>query len=70
MNREQYFKQKSERKKATINAMFEAHKNRKPMKRQFNRYEPLGKNGERIIYGVAIVAIIALVAKCMGVMPE
>ena len=39
-------------------------------RRKFNRYEPLGKNGERIIYGVAIVVIIALVAKCMGVMPE
>ena len=39
-------------------------------RRKFNRFEPLGKNGERIIYGVAIVVIIALVAKCMGVMPE
>jgi hypothetical protein len=40
------------------------------MKRQFNRFEPLGKNGERLIWGVLIVAIIALVAKCCGVMPE
>lgn len=39
-------------------------------RRQFNRYEPLGKNGERLIYGVAIVVIVALVAKCCGVMPE
>lgn len=38
--------------------------------RKFNRYEPLGKNGERLIYGVVIVVIIALVAKCIGVMPE
>ena len=40
------------------------------MKRQFNRYEPLGKNGERLIWGVAIVVIIAVIAKCMGVMPD
>ncbi len=40
------------------------------MKRQFNRYEPLGKNGERIIWGVLIVVVFAIVAKCMGVMPE
>ena len=38
--------------------------------RKFNRYEPLGKNFERMIFGVAIVVIIAIVAKCMGVMPE
>ena len=40
------------------------------MKRQFNRIEPLGKNGERIIFGVAIVVIFAIVAKCCGLMPE
>lgn len=40
------------------------------MKRQFNRYEPLGKNFERIMYGVAVVALFAIVAKCCGVMPE
>lgn len=39
-------------------------------RRQFNRNEPLGKNFERLIYGVAIVVIIAIVAKCCGVMPE
>lgn len=38
--------------------------------RQFNRHEPLCKNFERMIYGVAIVVIIALVAKCMGVIPK
>jgi hypothetical protein len=38
--------------------------------RKFNRNEPLGKNFERIIFGVAIVVIIAIVAKCMGVMPN
>ena len=38
--------------------------------RKFNRFEPLGKNFERIIFGVAIVVIIALVAKCMGLMPD
>jgi hypothetical protein len=38
--------------------------------RKFNRNEPLGKNFERMIYGVAIVVIIAIVAKCMGVMPK
>jgi hypothetical protein len=38
--------------------------------RKFNRNEPLGKNFERMIYGVAIVVIIAIVAKCSGVMPE
>jgi hypothetical protein len=38
--------------------------------RKFNRYEPLGKNFERIIFGVAVVVIIALVAKCSGVMPD
>ena len=38
--------------------------------RKFNRLEPLGKNFERMIFGVAIVVIIAIVAKCMGVMPE
>lgn len=40
------------------------------MKRQFNRREPLGKNGERLIWGVAIVVLIAIVAKCCSVMPE
>lgn len=39
------------------------------MKRQFNRREPLGKNGERIIYGVAIVVIVALVARMFGFIP-
>jgi hypothetical protein len=38
--------------------------------RKFNRHEPLGKNFERVIFGVAIVVIIAIVAKCMGVMPD
>jgi len=38
--------------------------------RKFNRKEPLGKNGERLIWGVAIVVLIAVVAKCSGVMPE
>jgi hypothetical protein len=38
--------------------------------RKFNRNEPLGKNFERMIYGVAIVVIIAIVAKCSGVMPK
>jgi len=38
--------------------------------RKFNRNEPLGKNFERVIYGVAIVVFIAIVAKCSGVMPE
>lgn len=38
---------------------------RKP-KRQFNRREPLGKNGERLIWGVAIVIIIAVIAKYFG----
>jgi hypothetical protein len=38
--------------------------------RKFNRNEPLGKNFERVMYGVAIVVIIAIVAKCSGVMPE
>jgi hypothetical protein len=38
--------------------------------RKFNRHEPLGKNFERLIFGVAIVVIIAIVAKCNGVMPE
>ncbi len=38
--------------------------------RKFNRNEPLGKNFERLIYGVAIVVIFAIVAKCSGVMPE
>ena len=38
--------------------------------RKFNRFEPLGKNGERLIWVVAIVVIIALVAKCSGLMPE
>ena len=38
--------------------------------RKFNRFEPLGKNGERLIYGVAIVVIFAIVAKCSGLMPE
>jgi hypothetical protein len=38
--------------------------------RKFNRNEPLGKNFERMIYGVAIVVIIAIVAKCSGVMPQ
>lgn len=40
------------------------------MKRQFNRFEPLGKNGERIIYGVAIVVIVALVARMFGFIPS
>lgn len=40
------------------------------MKRQFNRFEPLGKNGERLIWGIGILSFIALVAKCCGVMPE
>jgi hypothetical protein len=38
--------------------------------RKFNRHEPLGKNFERMIYGVAIVVIFAIVAKCIGVMPK
>jgi hypothetical protein len=38
--------------------------------RKFNRNEPLGKNFERVIFGVAIVVIIAIVAKCSGVMPD
>jgi hypothetical protein len=38
--------------------------------RKFNRKEPLGKNFERLIYGVAVVVIIAIVSKCSGVMPE
>jgi hypothetical protein len=38
--------------------------------RKFNRNEPLGKNFERMIYGVVIVVIFAIVAKCSGVMPE
>jgi hypothetical protein len=38
--------------------------------RKFNRNEPLGKNFERMIFGVAIVVIFAIVAKCSGVMPE
>ena len=40
------------------------------MKRQFNRHEPLGKNFERMIYGVAIVVLFAIVAKCCGLMPD
>jgi hypothetical protein len=40
------------------------------MNRKFNRHEPLGKNFERIIFGVAIVVIIAIVAKCCGLMPK
>jgi len=38
--------------------------------RKFNRHEPLGKNFERMIYGVAIVVLFAIVAKCCGLMPE
>jgi hypothetical protein len=38
--------------------------------RKFNRNEPLEKNFERVIFGVAIVVIIAIVAKCSGVMPD
>jgi hypothetical protein len=38
--------------------------------RKFNRNEPLGKNFDRMIYGVSIVVIIAMVAKCSGVMPK
>jgi hypothetical protein len=38
--------------------------------RKFNRNEPLGKNGERLIWGVGIVIFLAIVAKCSGVMPE
>jgi hypothetical protein len=38
--------------------------------RKFNRLEPLGKNFERLIYGVAVVALFAIVAKCSGVMPK
>jgi hypothetical protein len=38
--------------------------------RKFNRNEPVSKNFERVIFGVAIVVIIAIVAKCSGVMPE
>lgn len=38
----------------------------KKQKRQFNRREPLGKNGERLIWGVAIVAILAFIAKYFG----
>jgi hypothetical protein len=38
--------------------------------RKFNRHEPLGKNFERMIFGVAIVVIFAIVAKCSGVMPK
>jgi hypothetical protein len=38
--------------------------------RKFNRLEPLDKNFERVIFGVAIVVIIAMVAKCSGVMPK
>lgn len=39
-------------------------------RRKFNRFEPLGKNGERIIYGVAIVVIVALVARMFGFIPS
>jgi hypothetical protein len=38
--------------------------------RKFNRNEPLGKNFERMIYGVAIVVIIAFIAKMSGLIPE
>ena len=38
--------------------------------RKFNRNEPVSKNFERMIFGVAIVVIIAIVAKCSGVMPK
>jgi hypothetical protein len=38
--------------------------------RKFNRNEPVSKNFERMIYGVAIVVIFAIVARCSGVMPE
>jgi len=38
--------------------------------RKLNRKEPLEKNFERLIFGVAIVVIIAIVAKCSGVMPK
>ena len=42
----------------------------KKPKRQFNRREPLGKNGERLIWGVAIVVFVALLARFFGVIPE
>jgi hypothetical protein len=38
--------------------------------RKFNRNEPVSKNFDRMIYGVAIVVIFAIVAKCSGVMPK
>jgi hypothetical protein len=38
--------------------------------RKFNRLEPLDKNFERMIYGVAIVVIFVIVAKCSGLMPD
>jgi hypothetical protein len=38
--------------------------------RKFNRNEPLSKNFERMIFGVAIVVFFAIVAKCSGVMPK
>lgn len=41
----------------------------KKPKRQFNRREPLGKNGERLIWGVAIVSILAFIARMFGFIP-
>jgi hypothetical protein len=38
--------------------------------RKFNRNEPVSKNFDRMIYGVAIVVIFAIVAKCSGVIPK
>jgi hypothetical protein len=38
--------------------------------RKFNRHEPLGKNGERLIWGVAIVVLIAVFARFFGLIPE
>ena len=44
-------------------------KDKKPY-RKFNRHEPLGKNFERLTWGIGIVTFLAMVAKCSGVMPE
>jgi len=32
--------------------------------------KPLGKNFERLMFGVAIMVIILVVAKCNGMIPE
>lgn len=39
------------------------------MRRHFNNQEPVDKNFERVIYGIAIILIVAIVCKCSGVMP-